>query len=47
MNRKTVALSLDPEIYEAYQSYCEKNHMVVSRKIEALMKKELEEVKDD
>jgi len=42
MGRKTVALSLDEDIYERYQKYCSANQMVVSRKIDALMKKELE-----
>ena len=42
MGRKTVALSLDEKIYESYQKYCEENHMILSRKVEALMKKELE-----
>ena len=45
MGRKTVALSMDEDIYERYQKYCEENHMILSRKVEALMKKELEEVK--
>ena len=45
MGRKTVALSLDEEIYEKYQQYCEKHHMILSRKVEALMKKELEDLK--
>ncbi|MBN2457784.1 hypothetical protein JXB31_01490 [Candidatus Woesearchaeota archaeon] len=45
MGRKTVALSLDQDIYEQYQRYCEENHMILSRKVEALMKKELEEHK--
>ena len=42
MGRKTVALSLDEDIYEKYQKYCSDNQMIVSRKIDALMKKELE-----
>jgi len=42
MGRRTVALSLDEDIYEKYQKYCIENQMVVSRKIDALMKKELE-----
>ena len=45
MGRKTVALSLDVDIYEKYQKYCEENHMILSRKVESLMKKELEDVK--
>jgi len=43
MGRKTVALSMDEDIYEKYQKYCEENHMILSRKVEALMKKELDE----
>ncbi len=46
MGRKTVALSLDPKVYEKYQKYCEKNHMILSRKVEALMKKELKGIKN-
>ena len=46
MGRKTVALSVDEDIYNAYQKYCEENHMILSRKVEAHMKKELEEVKN-
>ena len=46
MGRKTVALSLDEEIYEKYQNYCEENQMILSRKVEALMKKELEKKKE-
>tara|TARA_Y100000310_G_scaffold327767_1_gene394643 strand:- start:1728 stop:1874 length:147 start_codon:yes stop_codon:yes gene_type:complete len=42
MGRKTVALSLDEEIYEKYQEYCKNNFIVLSRKIEDIMKKELE-----
>lgn len=43
MGRKTVALSVDEEIYKNYQKYCQENHMILSRKVEALMKKDLEE----
>jgi hypothetical protein len=43
MGRKTVALSLDEDIYEAYKKYCEENHIILSRKVEAFMKDVLEE----
>ncbi len=43
MGRKTVASSLDKNIYEQYQKYCEENHMILSRKVEAIMRKELGE----
>lgn len=42
MGRKTVALSVDEEIYDKYKEYCKKNFIVLSRKIEDFMKKELE-----
>ncbi len=38
---------MDEDIYEQYQKYCEENHMILSRKVEALMKKELEERRND
>jgi len=41
MGRKTVALSLDEEIYEKYQKYCEKNSMIVSRKVEKFMEEDM------
>jgi len=47
MGRKTVALSLDKGVYEQYQKYCEEHHMILSRKVEALMKKELEDIKNE
>jgi len=43
MGRKTVALSLDEDIYETYKKHCEETHTILSRKVEAFMKKELEE----
>lgn len=46
MGRKTVALSVDEDVYDSYQKYCEENHMILSRKVEALMKKDLEEVRN-
>ena len=45
MGRKTVALSLDEDIYEKYQEYCKNNFIILSRKIEDIMKKELEDEK--
>lgn len=43
MGRKTVALSLDEEIYEEYQKYCEENALILSRKVETFMKNELKQ----
>ncbi len=44
MGRKTFALSLDENIYEKYQKYCKENGMILSRKVEFLIKNELEEI---
>ena len=41
MGRKTVALSLDEDIYNSYKKLCEKNSMILSRKIDQFMKDEL------
>ena len=43
MWRKTVALSLDETIYKGYKKYCEENSIIISRKVETFMKKELEQ----
>jgi hypothetical protein len=42
MGRKTVALNIDEEIYKKYQEYCKNNFIILSRKIEDMMKKDLE-----
>ena len=47
MGRKTVALSLDEDIYDKYQEYCKAKFIILSRKIEDFMKKDLEQEKDD
>ena len=41
MGRKTVALSLDEDIYESYKKFCEKNSTILSRKIDKFMQEEL------
>lgn len=43
MARKTVALSLDETIYKDYKKFCEQNAIILSRKVEAFMKNELEQ----
>ena len=42
-NKQKVTLSIDSEIYKNYQNYCEENAILLSKKIELFMKKELEE----
>ncbi|MCK4730425.1 MAG: hypothetical protein KAT28_03850 [Candidatus Aenigmarchaeota archaeon] len=45
MGRKTVALSLDENLYDAYKKYCEENSIILSRKIDKFMVHELEKGK--
>jgi len=47
MGRKTVALSLDEEIYEKYQNYCLKHSIILSRKVEKFMEEELKKEKNN
>ena len=42
MGRKTFALSFDEDVYRKYKEYCDKEHIILSRKIEDFMLKELE-----
>ena len=42
--KKKVTLSIDADIYEKFQKYCEENAVMLSKKIELWMKEEL--VKD-
>jgi hypothetical protein len=45
--RKTVTMSLRSELLEAYRKYCEQHGYLLSRRLEILMKKDLEENKDE
>jgi len=47
MGRKTVALSLDEEIYEQYKKFCEERSLILSRKVEKFMEDEMRKSKDD
>lgn len=42
MGRKTISLSIDEDIYEAYKKHCKENSLILSRKVETFMKEELE-----
>jgi hypothetical protein len=41
-SRDKVTISLDHNLYKNFQKYCEERAMLVSRKIDLLIKKELE-----
>lgn len=40
--KKKVTLSVDSEVYGKYKKHCEDNAIMLSKKIELFMKKELE-----
>jgi hypothetical protein len=39
--KKTVALSIEEEIYNRYRAYCEKQGIILSKQVEKFMGKEL------
>lgn len=41
--QKRVTLSLDSSVYKDFQKFCEDNDIIVSKKIERLMKEYLED----
>jgi len=43
MSKKKVTLSIDEKIYDRYREYCEKNALMLSKKVELFMEKELKE----
>ncbi|GEM_PF-1808666 len=42
MQKKKVTLSLDSRVYSEFQQYCEENAIMLSKKIELVMKNLLE-----
>ena len=40
--KKKVTLSIDSDVYDSFQKYCEKNAIVLSKKIEIIMNDILE-----
>jgi len=43
--QKRVNLSIDDSVYKEFQKLCEDNDIIVSKRVERLMKKETEELK--
>ena len=39
--RKTISITIDAKIYEKYRKYCKENGLILSRKVEKLIKNEL------
>lgn len=46
MTKKKVTLSIDDKIYDKYKDHCEKNALMLSKKVELFMEKELKEKED-
>ena len=44
-SKQKVTLSIDSKTYTEFQKFCEENAIMLSKKIELFMKKELEESK--
>lgn len=45
--QKKVTLSLDDKVYEEFQRFCEQNDILLSKRIERLMKEHLEKQKKE
>lgn len=45
MAHKKVTLSVDSKTYEAYKKYCQNSGVILSKRFELFMRKELERVK--
>jgi hypothetical protein len=43
--QKKVTLSIDSEVYKKFQKFCEENAIMLSKKIELIMKKIMEDEK--
>lgn len=41
--QKRITLSVDSKVYEDFQKFCEENDIIISKRVERLMNKELEE----
>lgn len=45
MPKKKVTLSIDDSIYKEFQDFCEENDIMLSKRVERLMKKHISENK--
>ncbi len=41
--QKRITLSVDSRVYADFQKFCEENDIIISKRVERLMNKELEE----
>ena len=45
MTNKKVTLSIDEDIYKHFQKFCEENDVMLSKRIERLMKEHISKIK--
>ena len=43
--QKRITLNVDSKVYDAFQDFCQKNDIIISKRVERLMIKELEDNK--
>ena len=46
-SKQKVTLSIDSDTYQEFQKYCSENAIMLSKKVELFMKKELERSKNE
>lgn len=47
MAKQKVTLSIDSEVYKKFKNYCEEHAILLSKKVENWMRKELEKERED
>jgi len=47
MVKKKVTLSIDSDVYSDFQKFCEDNALMLSRKVELIMKDIMDDKKED
>ena len=45
--QKRITLSVDSKVYEEFKKFCEENDIIISKRVERLMNKELEEKNEE
>jgi len=41
--QKKITLSIDSKVYDEFQKFCEENDIIISKRVERLMNKEIDE----
>jgi len=46
VEKKRITLFVDSKVYDEYKSYCKSNGLIISKKVELFMRKELKKNRD-